>query len=81
MLGSKGRPITSDELAVLARRAFGSVLGELVELAGTRNKAGARARSLLRDVSGAIASSGGATEKPEAADGDVASQQPPRPAT
>ncbi len=73
------RPITSDEMTVLARRAFGSVLGDLVELAGTRNKAGARARGLLKDVSGAIASSGGATEKPEAADGDAASQRPPRP--
>jgi hypothetical protein len=81
MLTPEQRPITPDEMAALARRAFGSVLGDLIELAGTRNKAGARARSLLRDVSGAIASGGGATEKPEAVDGDVVSQQPPCPAT
>lgn len=81
MLTPEQRPLTPDEVAALARRAFGSVLGELVELASARNKAGARARALLKDVSGAIASSSGATEKPEAANGDAASQQPPRSAT
>ncbi len=80
MLIPEQRPITPDEMAALARHAFGSVLSDLVEIAGTNGKAGARARRLLRNVSDAVARGGGATEKSEGADGNAVSQRPHRPA-
>ncbi len=80
MLKPTKRPVTSYELAALSRRALGSVLGDLIEIAGTDGKAGARARGLLKDVAGVIVSDGGAAEKTEAADGGDSSLRLSNPA-